>query len=173
MNLREGKHWAYGAYSFTPGAVGQRPWIAFAPVQIDKTTDSLKEMQREIGDYATGKVPATDAEIAKVKATEIRAMPGEYETAGAVMGAIGGIVLYQRPDDYVQQLKPRIEALSADAIHAAAGDIRPDGLTWVVVGDLSKIEAPIRALNLGAVSVVDADGKPVVEGPAKPAPAKK
>jgi len=31
----------------------------------------------------------------------------------------------------------------------------------VVVGDLSKIEKPVRALNLGEVSIVDADGKPV------------
>jgi predicted Zn-dependent peptidase len=37
MNLREDKHWSYGARSFTSNAVGQRPWMAFAPVQIDKT----------------------------------------------------------------------------------------------------------------------------------------
>ena len=160
-NLREDKHWAYGAYSFMPGAKGQRPWIAFAPVQIDKTADSLKEMQRELGEYASGKAPATDAEIAKIKATSVRSMPGAYETAGAVLGAIGGIVRYNRPDDYVQQHKRQIEAMSADAVHTATGDLKPTGMTWVVVGDLSKIEAPVRALNIGEVSVVDVDGKPV------------
>ena len=44
MNLREDKHWAYGAYSFLQNAIGERPWMAFAPVQIDKTAESLKEM---------------------------------------------------------------------------------------------------------------------------------
>src|SRR5690606_712502 len=39
MNLREDKHWAYGAYSYASGALGQRPWLAFAPVQIDRTAD--------------------------------------------------------------------------------------------------------------------------------------
>jgi len=34
-------------------------------------------------------------------------------------------------------------------------------VTWVVVGDLKKIEAPMRALGLGEVTVIDADGKPV------------
>jgi hypothetical protein len=34
-------------------------------------------------------------------------------------------------------------------------------MTWVIVGDLSKIEAPVRALNLGEVQVIDADGNPV------------
>jgi hypothetical protein len=36
----------------------------------------------------------------------------------------------------------------------------------VVVGDLEKIEQPVRALGLGEVSIVDADGKPVADAPA-------
>ena len=32
-------------------------------------------------------------------------------------------------------------------------------LTWVIAGDLSKIEAPIRALGIGEVRVIDTDGK--------------
>ena len=31
----------------------------------------------------------------------------------------------------------------------------------MVVGDLSKIEKQVRALNLGEVTVLDTDGKPV------------
>ena len=47
----------------------------------------------------------------------------------------------------------------ADAI--GAYEIDPNAITWVVVGDLAKTEAPIRALNLGEVTILDADGKPV------------
>jgi predicted Zn-dependent peptidase len=161
MNLREDKHWAYGAYSFASNALGQRPWIAFAPVQIDKTVESLKEMQREIGEYVTGTKPATPAEVDKVKATQIRGLPGSFETARAVMGAIGGIVRYDRPDDYVVRRMHEIEAMTPEQVKAAAATIDPNALTWVVVGDLSKIEQPIRALNLGDVTVVDASGQPV------------
>jgi zinc protease len=161
MNLREGKHWAYGAYTFSSGALGQRPWMAFAPVQIDKTADSLKEMQREISEYASGKAPATAAEVAKTQATEIRGLPGAYETASAVMGTIGGIVRYGRPDDYVFKRKAEIESLTPAQVEAAAKTIDPDALTWVVVGDLKQIEQPVRALNLGEVSIVDADGQAV------------
>jgi len=32
-------------------------------------------------------------------------------------------------------------------------------MSWVIVGDLSKIEAKIRALGLGAVEVWDAEGR--------------
>jgi predicted Zn-dependent peptidase len=161
MNLREDKHWAYGAYSFTSDAVGQRPWMAFAPVQIDKTVPALQEMVREIGDYASGVKPATQAEVDKARADEIHGLPGSFETAGAVMNAIGDIVRYDRPDDYVVRHAAHLKSLTTDEVNAAAKAIDPKALTWVVVGDLSKIEQPIRALELGTVTVIDADGKPV------------
>jgi predicted Zn-dependent peptidase len=161
MNLREDKHWAYGAYSFVPGAVGQRPWLAFAPVQIDKTAESLKEMQREIGDYAGGAKPATAEEVQKAVDDDIRGQPGAYETANAVMNTIGGIVRYDRPDDWVARRTAEVEALTPAEVNAAARTLDGKALTWVVVGDLSKIEAGIRALDIGPVQVIDADGKPV------------
>ena len=160
MNLREDKHWAYGAYSFTPNALGQRPWLAFAPVQIDRTADSLKELQREITEYASGQVGPKPEEVAKIQATEMRGLPGSYETAAAVMNTIAANVRYGRPDDYVFKRKAEIEGLTPDQVKAAAATIDPAKLTWVVVGDLSKIEKPVRALNLGDISIVDADGKP-------------
>jgi zinc protease len=161
MNLREDKHWAYGAYTFTSGAVGQRPWMAFAPVQIDKTADSLKEMQREIVEYMAGDKPATAAEVAKIQATEIRGLPGAYETAASVMNTIGGIVRYGRPDDYVFKRKAEIESLTPAQVAAAAKTVDPNALTWVVVGDLKQIEQPVRALDLGEISIIDADGQAV------------
>ncbi|MDR2871270.1 MAG: insulinase family protein [Xanthomonadaceae bacterium] len=163
MNLREDKHWAYGAYSFTSGAVGQRPWLAFAPVQIDKTAEALREMHREIAEYATGKAPPTAEEVAKVQAAEIRGLPGAYETARAVLGAIGGIVRYARPDDYVFLRRAEIERLTPVSVREAAATLDPSRLTWVIVGDLKQIEAPVRALDLGEVRIIDSDGNPVTQ----------
>ncbi len=161
MNLRENKHWAYGSYSSASGAMGQRPWMAFAAVQIDKTAESLAEMRREIGEYASGKAPPKPEEVAKIQSTEIRGLPGSYETAGAVLGTLGGIVRYGRPDDYVFQRKAEIEGLTPEQVKAAAATINPNALTWVVVGDLKQIEKSVRALKVGEVFIVDADGKPV------------
>jgi hypothetical protein len=61
----------------------------------------------------------------------------------------------------VVQRRAKVEALTPAVVQSAATAIQPEALTWVVVGDLSKIEAGVRALNLGEVQVVDADGKPV------------
>ena len=89
-------------------------------------------------------------------------MPGDYQTTGAVLGAMTGIIVYDRPDDYVQTLKPRIEAQTDPQVQAAAVEvIKPESLTWVIVGDLKKIEKPVRDLKLGEVKVLNAEGKVV------------
>jgi predicted Zn-dependent peptidase len=159
MNLREDKRWAYGAGSFLRDAIGQRPLLMYAPVQTDKAAESAAEMQKEL-QAVIGPKPLSHVEIDKIKASRVRALPGSYETTGAVLGALATNQLYGRPDDYVQTLKAKIEAQTDAAVQAAATRIyRPDALTWVIVGDLQQIEKPVRALNLGTVQVLDADGK--------------
>jgi predicted Zn-dependent peptidase len=127
----------------------------------------MAEMRREIVEYTDGSKPATPAEVARIQAIKIRSLPGAYETAGSVMGTIGGIVRYQRPDDYVFKRKAEIEGMDAAQVNTAAKAIDPNALTWVVVGDLKQMEAKVRALNFGEITILDADGKPV--GTGKPA----
>ncbi len=159
MNLREDKHWAYGAFSFLVNAVGQRPFLLYAPVQTDKTAESAAEVLREAREVV-GKRPLTHDEIEKIKLGDVRSMPGEYQTTGSVLGAMNQIVVYDRPDDYVQTLKQHTEAVSHKDVQAAATEIiHPDAFTWVIVGDLKKIEKPVRALNIGEVKVLDAEGR--------------
>jgi len=86
MNLREDKGWAYGAYTFMQDARGQRPWLAYAPVQTDKTADSIKELTREFDEFL-GTKPATQDELNKSVRNNVNSLPGQFETAGAVMGA--------------------------------------------------------------------------------------
>ena len=140
--------------------------MASAPVQIDKTAEAMAEIQRELADFATGARPATDAELARARAIQTLSLPGAYETAWAVMSTIGGTVRFGRPDDYVFQRKAEIESMTVRDLAGVATTIDPGTLTWVVVGDLAQIEAPIRALELGEVQVLDADGRPVAR-PAK------
>jgi len=163
MNLREDKHWAYGAGSFLSNAIGQRPFMLYAPVQTDKTAESVAEILRE-SKAVIGAKPLTHEEIDKIKVGDVRSLPGAFQTTAAVLRTMAGITLYNRPDDYVQTLKARTEAQTDDAVRAAANEvIRPDALTWIVVGDLAKIEEPVRKLGIGKVEVIDADGKPVTK----------
>jgi len=162
MNLREDKSWAYGAFTFLIDAEGQRPFAAYAPVQTDKTMESMAEIRRELTEYLSSN-PATADEMNKVKDNNTLQLPGRWETSGAVLGDIGEIVTYGLPDDYWDNYADRVRGLTLDQIKDVADDvIRPDNLTWVVVGDRDEIESRIRELELGEITEIDADGNVVV-----------
>ena len=161
MNLREDKHWSYGVRASISGALGARPWIVAAPVQIDKTAEAIAELQREISQFASGQRPPSEAEVARIRAIQTLSLPGAYETASAVLSTLSSNALYGRADDYVFTRKAAIEAMTPAQVAQAAKGINPDALVWVVVGDLKQIEAPVRALNLGTVQVIDGEGKPL------------
>lgn len=155
-NLREDKHWSYGARSTLIDALGPRPLLVSAPVQADRTAESIAEIVAEF-DAICGHRPPTVAEVAKVKAQRTRALPGSYETAGAVLSALANNRLYARPDDYVAALARAVEATTPDDIAAAAAALfGADAYTWLVVGDRARIEASVRALGIGDVHVLDA-----------------
>jgi zinc protease len=161
MNLREDKHWSYGAHSFLASARGQRPFLSLAPVQTDKTKESLVEITRELKGILTDK-PITPEELKKTQVNETLRLPGAWETAGRVAGAISELVRFDLPDDYHSTYADKIRALKQeDVSKAAAMVIHPDRLIWVVVGDRAKIEPGIRELNMGELHLLNADGEPV------------
>ncbi len=156
MNLREDKGWAYGAYTFLWDARGQRPWMAYAPVQTDRTVDSINELTREFGDFL-GDRPATQDELDRNVKNSVRSLPGQYETATAVLNTLLENNRFGRPDDYAMNLKGKYESLTTGKLHEAATEVmKPDKLTWLIVGDLDKIEKPIRDMGLGEVVVIEA-----------------
>src|SRR2546422_10909098 len=82
MNLREGKHWSYGAFTFVWDARGQRPFIAYAPVQTDKTKESLVELDRELRGIL-GPRPVTADELAQAQAHLHLTLPRDRDTMTA------------------------------------------------------------------------------------------
>ncbi|HWY23395.1 MAG TPA: insulinase family protein, partial [Nevskia sp.] len=123
------------------------------------TADSVREMRKELVDVV-GPRPLGAAEIDAAKQAQVRALPGNFESVGEVAGAVSHLIEFGLPDDYWNSYVPRVEGLDAAQLKLAAAKlVKPEQLTWIVVGDLSKIEAPLRALKLGEVRVLDTDGK--------------
>jgi zinc protease len=161
MNLRENKHWTYGTQSFLAGARAQRPFIVFAPVQTDKTKESLLELNKELRAILADR-PVTAEELARIQANQTLSLPGSRETINAVGYSITELVQFGWPDNYYDTMAGKIRALKTTDLDAAAKQvIHPDNLVWVVVGDRIKIESDIRELNLGKVRLIDADGNPI------------
>jgi zinc protease len=161
MNLREGKHWSYGTQSFAYDARGQRPWIIYAPVQTDKTKESLSELVKELHDVTSVR-PITADELTAAKGRQTLTLAGRWETGSAVSSALREIATYGLPADYYATFGHRVRALTASDISKAVSTyLDPSHEIWVIAGDRAKIEAGIRSLSLGDVQILDADGKPV------------
>ena len=89
----------------------------------------------------------------------INSLPGQFETGGAVLGSLLANQRYGRDDDYVESLTEKYQSLKLNEVHDTADEvIHADRLTWLIVGDREKIEAELRGLELGEVSIMDTDG---------------
>ena len=81
---------------------------------------------------------------------------------GAHLAAMQANDRFDRPDDYVSDLKQKYQGVSLDAIRAAARQVlHPGLLTWVVVGDRKVIEEDLRELGIGEIRFIDVDGNAV------------
>jgi zinc protease len=89
-------------------------------------------------------------------------LPGRFSTLAALEAAGLETVNLGLADDYWNKYASNVRALSPEQLGAASSKfIKPDEAVWIVIGDLRKIEAGVRSLGWGTVSVVDADGKPI------------
>ena len=163
LNLREDKGWSYGARAILLDAAGQRPYYAFAPVQTDRTAESMAEIDREIRSIRSGgSRPATADELAKVTDQNTLTLPGRWETNGAVMASLIEMTRFDLPDDYWDTFADAVREIDLSDVSAQADRVlQPDNLVWIVVGDRVRIEEKIRGLGLGEMRFLDADGNPV------------
>jgi len=156
MNLREDKHWSYGAGSVLYGACAQRPFLAYASVQGDKTADSIAEMMSELKGML-GEKPVTEEELEKTKQQQIFELPGAHETMNSVGGLLSDLLQFGLPLNFYDTYVSRVSALDVTAIETAAKTIlTPSNMIWMVVGDRESVEPALRALNIGPIVLVEA-----------------
>ena len=161
MNLREDKHWSYGARTIVVDGSGPRLFIGYAPVQTDKTAASMKELRNELVGIGSTRPPEPD-ELARVKDQDTLSLPGRWETAGAVADSLAQMVRFGFDAHYWDTYAQGIRGLTLEQVADAADKyVLPGTLTWVVVGDRKKIEDEVRALEFGKLTFLDEDSKPV------------
>ena len=155
MNLREEHGYTYGAGSSFDMRASGGLFVASAGVQTDKTADALKEFFKELGNIRQA-VPAD--ELARAKNYVALRYPSAFETTGDVSRRLEDAIVYRLPDDYFSRYVQNIQAVTAAEVQRVAQKyVQPDKFAVVVVGDRSKIEAPIRALNLGPIKLLTVD----------------
>ncbi|MEP7117419.1 MAG: pitrilysin family protein [Acidobacteriota bacterium] len=152
QNLREKNGYSYGASSRFDMRRAAGPFQAGAGVQTDKTAPALKEFFAELNGMLA---PVPADELEKSKSYAALSFAGEFETTGQLAAKLEQIAVYDLPDDVFANYVGAVQAVTgAELARVAKQYLLVDRMAVVVVGDRATIEAPIRALNLGPVTVV-------------------
>jgi len=165
MDLRETRGWSYGAGGGPNLRERQVPFLVQAPVQADRTGDSIEVIQQQVRDFlgANGVQPA---ELERIQLGNTRQLPGQFETSPAVLNALRSNALYGRPDDYWETIADRYRGMSAQQLDEAARRyINPDNFLWLIVGDASRVRPQLERFNV-PIEVI-----PAAQPQAAPAPA--
>ncbi len=153
MKLREEKGYTYGASAGFDPRRGAGPFSARVAVNTEVTVPALVDLLAELDRIR--QEPVTPAELAGARDFLVGVFPLRFETPGPVVGALGGIVVHDLPDDELATYRGRIEAVTAgDVQDTAEARIHPDRAAIVMVGDAARITAELETAAIGPVEVV-------------------
>ena len=163
MKLREEKGYTYGAGAGFDLRRGAGPFAARAAVNTDVTVaatlDTLTELNR-MRDQ-----PVQASELVAARDFLVGVFPLRFETSGAVVGALSGLVVHGLPLDELVGYRARIEAVDGAAVSAAAKEhLHVDSAAIVLVGDVDAFGAELEAAGLGPI-LIERDE---IVGPALP-----
>jgi zinc protease len=159
-NLREKHGYTYGIFSGLDLRPGAGAYNVASEIRTNATDSALVEAIGEYRRIVTEPVPA--AELQGGVNNLVSGFPNAVQTVQGLTGRLQNLIIWGLPIDFYTTYRERLAAVTPDDVRrVATSKLTPDNLVVVVAGDLSKIEAPIRARNLGTVEVWDPDGKKV------------
>lgn len=160
MNLREKHGYTYGAFSGLDLRSGAGTFQVSSDVRSDATDSALVEALSEYRRIVSEPVPAPELQASLNNL--VSSFPNSVQTVQGLSGSLQGLIIWGLPLNFYTTYRERLAAVTPDDIaKTAKARLTPDNVLVVVAGDLSKIEAPIRARNLGTVEVWDANGKKI------------
>jgi len=154
MNLRERRGYTYGVSSLWTARRQRGAFYASTAVQTEVTAHAVEEILAEIRGMRDAEVSPDELRDARDYLAGL--FPLTVETTSGVAARLTGLVTYALPTDYYQSHRERILAVTADEVlQAARRRLHPDRAVIVVAGDADQVRAPLEALGIGPVEVVD------------------
>ena len=163
QNLREEKHWAYGARSMFFGTRGKGAFWAMASVETAATGPALSETLKELDKIA--KEGITADELEKAKAQDRADLVQTFETISATAGRLADLARLGLPPTYDADASlSRQSQTLADVTALAKTHLDSSTATIVVVGPKDAVWKDLVGLGRGEPVMWDPEGRPVVAG---------
>ena len=136
-------------------------WSAAGGVQTNKTKESIVEFDKELKDLA-GARPISAEELAVAKQRRVRGYAQQFESLDRITEEIANLWALGLPTAELQREYDATNGVTLEQIAAASKKyVQPAQASLLLVGDRAKIEAKVKALNLGEIVLLDNEGKPV------------
>ena len=162
--LREERGYTYGVRAFqrvlrspAPHAAGRAAGVSVlaisGSVDTASTGPALDDLWTVLRTLAAEGLTETERDTAVQNLVGVA--PLSYERAASVARTLADQVEQHLPDDYQAQLYARLtETGTAEATAAVIAAFPENRLVTILVGDASRIKAPVQALGIGDVGVV-------------------
>ena len=166
QRLREEKGYTYGASSNFAWRLTPGPFTAQAAVQTAVTDSALYWFMFELNRI---REPVPEEEVTRARNYVALRFPGAFQSVAQIAGQLEAVWLYGLPLDYFNTFVPGILGVTqADVRRVAMRYLDPERMAIVIVGDQVRIEAGVRGLGLGPITVLSVEDvmgpPPVLDG---------
>jgi predicted Zn-dependent peptidase len=156
MDLRENRSLTYGAYSAIVERAEIGPFVAYASVRTEVTTEAVSAFFEHL--ERINRQPVEAEELANAKRYLSDSFPLKVDTPGKLAELVMELRAYGLPDDYWDHYRKWIRKTSASEAHYVARNyIRPKEALLVVVGQAADFAQTLQ--QFGPVTVVSPDGE--------------
>jgi zinc protease len=159
-NIRESKGYTYSPFSSSNTRAKTGSFMAGAFVRNEVTGPTLLEIFYELDRMRV--LPVTDEELNAAKEYSTGNFSVELASQFGLAGRINSIYTYDLDKSFINDFRPKIEALTpADIQKAAARYFDTYRAAIVIVGDWDKVKDQVTPF--GDVTIYDADGNVVTK----------
>jgi zinc protease len=156
LSLRERHGFTYGVRSGFAFRRRPGPFVIQTAVGTDVTSRAAREALNEINAFLEN--GPTEEEVASASHYLAGVFPLELQTTDQLAGRLAELVVHDLPDDYFENYRARIMAVTREEVlRAARAHVRPDELVIVVVGNADALEEELAGLELGSIERHDVD----------------
>ncbi len=147
QQLREGQGYTYGVRSGFQGGARYGEFQLSSPVRTNVTLEAAQLARSIMADYGD---TFTEEDLDVTRSAVSKSRARAFETATAKIGVLASVGEYGLPTDYLSREAAVIDALTVEQVKALADRyIRPDAMTYVVVGDAATQAERLKALGVG------------------------
>jgi zinc protease len=151
--LREERGYTYGVGAGFDFRRAAGPFSVRTAVETEVTAAALTDVMAELRGIRTR--PVSEDELREARDFLIGVFPLRFESPAQVAAALAGLVIHGLPDDELDRYRPGVAAVTADDVAEAAGHIRPDEASIVLVGDAARIQPELEAADFGPVEIIE------------------